>query len=80
MHPAEKALTDLRDYFREAAALADRRVKEANTFEEAHARDIEHQSFTHACEMVGAYICSLPPADDRSAWARAIDLQKNRPE
>lgn len=53
---AEKALHDLRDYFRELAALRGRQLQEALTIQAGFALEREQAAYLHAQEMVQAYI------------------------
>ncbi len=69
------ALNELRDYFREVAALRQRQMDGAVTIQAAFAMESERGAYQHACEMVECYIETLNADDTRSAMARAIDLQ-----
>lgn len=75
MRTADKALVELRDYFREVSALCQRRMDaDGVTIQAAFALDAERGAYQHACEMVGSYLETLGTDDSRSAAAIAIDL------
>lgn len=76
MTTAEQALAELRDYFREVAALRQRQMDGAVTIQAAFALESERTAYQHACEMVGCYLDTLGDDDSRSAMARAVDMAK----
>lgn len=75
---AEAALRDLRDYFREVAALRQRQMEGAITIQAAFAMESERGAYVHAQDMVQSYIDTLGKDDDRPAMARAIDSINQR--
>jgi hypothetical protein len=70
---AETALRDLRDYFREVAALRQRQMDGAITIQAAFAMESERGAYAHAHDMVQSYIDTLGKDDSRGAMARAVD-------